>query len=136
MMRMLIEPFKQCGQVTCSESYAMIFKSFPDHSEFKKTPFSKHVTSSILGGNMHVYYSETGVCVGVEVFPPLVPIWDGVELFSMNLRELMDVVINKGLKVKLSDSGLEIPDLGFSLFSYDFEDTLECAVDSLYVKFE
>ena len=82
---------------------------------------------------MHVFYSEKGDCIGVEVFPPLKPLWNGVKLFSEDLETIKNLFNQRGINIEVSDSGLEIPSLGISLYSHDFDDTLLCSIDSVYV---
>lgn len=128
-----IEPFKYCGPINAGDDYSEIIKRFSDHQEFKKGPLSKFVTSSILAGNLHVFYSEKGSCVGVEVFPPLKPSLDVIDFFSSDLNAVNNLLSKRGVKVEISDSGLEIPSLGISLYSHDFDESLCCAIDSVYV---
>lgn len=128
-----IESFKNCGPINAGDDYSEIIKRFSDHQEFKKGPLSKFVTSSILSGNLHVFYSEKGSCVGVEVFPPLKPSWDAIDFFSSDLKTINNLFKKRGAKVDVSDSGLEIPSLGLSLYSHDFNESLCCAIDSVYV---
>lgn len=128
-----INPFKECGPIRAGDSYFELIKKFPDHEEFKKSPLSKFVTSSIFSGNLHVFYSENGDCVGVEIFPPLRPFWGGFDFFSDDLNACKDLFNQRGVHVEISDSGLEIPSLGISLYSHDFDDSLCCTVDSVYV---
>jgi|SRR5690554_977044 len=128
-----IKPFQVCGPINNVDTYSDVTKKYLDHQEFKKTPQSKFVTSSILGGNIHVFYSETGQCVGVEVFPPLKLIWDDVELLSKDLKFIDNLFKQRNIGTEVSDSGIEIPSLGISLYSHDFDDSLCCSVDSVYV---
>jgi len=128
-----IKPFQVCGPINNVDTYSDVTKKYLDHQEFKKTPQSKFITSSILGGNIHVFYSETGQCVGVEVFPPLKLIWDDVELLSKDLKFIDNLFKQRNIGTEVSDSGIEIPSLGISLYSHDFDDSLCCSVDSVYV---
>lgn len=134
MNEIIIEPFKRCGPIGCDESFSEISKKFPDHKEFKKTPFSKFVTSSIMSGNLHVYYSETGACVGVEIFPPFKAVWDGIEFLKNDMESISRLLSSRNMAVEISDSGVDIPGLGLSLYSHDFTESLKCSVDSVYVK--
>lgn len=135
MKEMNITPFYCCGPITFGDSFLEISKKYPDHKEFKKNEFSKFLTSSIMNGNVHVFYSEQGNCVGVEVFPPVQLMYDGINLFGANLKATADLLINKSFIYEVSDSGLDFPDLGVSLYSNDFEESFMCSVDSVYVYF-
>lgn len=55
--------------------------------------------------------------------------------FSGDLKAIENLFKQRGIDVELSDSGLEIPSLGISLYSHDFDDSLCCSVDSFYVSF-
>ena len=133
MTEMYITPFNKCGSVVGGTPYSLISKQFSDHESFTKGPFSKFVTSTVLDGALHIYYSESGMCVGVEVFPPLVAIWDGINLFDINLKELVRIMRNKGQDIEIEDAGIELPNLGFSIYSHDFEEDLICSIDGVYI---
>ena len=135
MKTISIEPFRKCGPIKSGDSYFDIVKKFSDHQEFKKSPLSKFITSSIMNGGLHVYYSEKGVCTGVEVFPPLKPFWDGVDLFSLDLKHIENLLGQREIEIEISDTGLEVLSLGISLFSHDFDQSVSGLVDSVYVDF-
>lgn len=133
MIDINISPFEKCGAVVAGSTYAEVSKMFVDHESFTKGPFSTFVTSSVLDGSLHVYYSETGICVGVEIFHPLRPIWDGINLFSGNLKDLTHIMFTKGQNIEIEDPCVEFSNLGFSTYSSNFDDRLICIVDSIYV---
>jgi len=133
MTKINIEAFKRCGPIKSGDSYHEIRKKFLDHQDFKKSPLSKFVTSSIFNGNIHVFYSEHGYCVGVEVFSAFQPLWENINLISTDLKTIKDLFSQRKIDVEISDSGLDIPSLGISLYSHDFDESLYCSVDSVYV---
>lgn len=135
MSEMTISPFLCCGSIIRGDSIFEISKKFPDHKEFKKGPFSKFLTSSIMSGNVHVFYSEHGSCVGVEVFPPIKLVCKGINLFEDNLKSITKSLMSQDIRYEISDSGLDFPSLGLSLYSHNFDETLICSVDSVYVDF-
>jgi hypothetical protein len=135
MTKMMITPFKNCGPVSQNDDFWEIKKNFSGHQEFRKSPFSKFLTSSIMDGNLHVFYSETGKCVGVEVFSPLEPVWDGINLLTKKLKEVEILFNERNIVCEVTDTGLEVPDLGISLYSHNFETSLNCPIDSVYVNF-
>lgn len=136
MKELIIKPFEKCGPINNGDSFLEISKKYSDHKEFKKSPFSKHSTSSIFNGNVHVFYSELGKCVGVEVFPPLSPIWSDISFISGTLKSIVDLLKEKNIEVNILDSGLDIPSLGILLYSHDFDESLECVIDSVYVNLD
>lgn len=136
MNNLVIEPFQSCGPISRDDEYADISKRFSDHQSFMKNSFSNFLTSSIFGGNLHVFYSSEGKCVGVEAFPPMNVSWDGFIILPGCLIRAKEFFERRLMKVDTSDYGLEIVCLGLSIYSYDFEESLNCNIDSLYISFD
>jgi hypothetical protein len=136
MNAIFIEPYVGCGPIKAGDDYSTIKTRFPSHQEFKKSPISKFVTSSLCGDSLHIFYSETGACTGVEIFRPLRALLEGIDLMEEKLDVLKERFVQKGVGVSDSDYGFELPSLGVSLYSHDFEGTSTSLVDSVFVHLE
>ena len=113
---------------------------WPNHCVFVKAPsHSRFVTSDLGPGRLHVYYDAAGRCEGVEVIassasdPRPALICDSVDLFQPSMKGVWDALAQRGHACRVADAGFDAPGLGLSFFCENFDETLACGVDAVYI---
>jgi len=138
MILYALKPFKECGPIVAGISFSKVQKLFADHRVFNKG--ENHVTSLILDQSMHVYYNEHGICTGVEVMSPFLPghnyqlVWNGINFLNESLDNIIKLLKKRGCIIEIIDTGANIPELGLSLYSDEYETDLHCNIDAVYVE--
>jgi hypothetical protein len=60
--------------------------------KFMKSQQSKHTTDAFPKRGVHVYYTETGRCEAIELFPPAAFRWNGRDLFDLPANEARSIL--------------------------------------------
>ncbi|MFD1792203.1 hypothetical protein ACFSE0_11220 [Ochrobactrum teleogrylli] len=133
-------PYIGLTAISSGEKFLDIAGKFPRHQVFVKTRKSSFPTSIIKDGSIHVYYNAGGSVVGLELMvSELINdgqflIWKEVNILQNTMQRINDAFEAFGVAVENTRYGLDIPNLGLSFYSSDFEDNLQSKVDSVYIE--
>ena len=133
-------PYVGLTTISSGEKFLDIAAKFPRHQVFVKAKSSVFPTSIINDGAIHIHYNEGGRVAGLELMVFELAdnrqslIWKEMNILQGKMEGIANFCKSCGMSVENTGYGLDVPDLGLSFFSSDFDDLLQSGVDSVYIK--
>lgn len=133
-------PYTGLTSISSGEKFLDIASKFPNHRVFVKSRTSPFPTSILKDGTLHVYYNGNGCVVGLELMvPELIRNgqflnWRETNILPEKMERIVDISNSFNIGVRNTGYGLEVPDIGASFYASDFDDSLQGAVDSVYIQ--
>lgn len=111
MKSFILNSFESVGAIKFGEARAFVRETLGEFSEYKKNKFSKNTLDDFKF--CQVFYSSENTVVAVELYRNAELIYNGVNLFSLNVDEIMSLFDDP--IVKRDSYGIEFPSFGVSI---------------------
>ncbi|KAB2721492.1 hypothetical protein [Brucella intermedia] len=132
-------PYTGFTSISGGEKFVDTVVKFPRHEVFVKSKKSLFPTSILSNGIMHVYYDENGCVVGIELMVPELNqighslTWNKMKITPEMIVDVAEFSKSSGLDYKNTGYGFDIPEIGLSYYSANFDDTMQSKLDSVYI---
>ncbi len=116
-----IQPFRSLGEINLGDSRDAIRRQLgPEFETFKKGSVSPPPFSPMVDAydalHLHLYYDFDDRLIIIGVFPPTIPVFQGVKLLGAPLNQIVEEMMRLGQQAVFMCSGCHFEALGLSLY--------------------
>lgn len=147
---MIIHPFEKvanlptgrggCAEILTSSDLIDVMDRFRFQTlRATNKPYYRGVSGYLFDAQIHIGFGKDYLITDVEVRHPFAcledegVVWRGLNLVYPTLLEAQDILRSAGMMTMATDVGFDVPDIGVSFFSNDYEGDLAVSVDAITV---